>query len=161
MAGFISDLLLNLQEHRHSTALLCSQDLNLIKATPVKFLPFYIPFPLFSAPAIRSLLYFHTTFLQEPILIVIVSPVFCPWTSISSFPWPLPRNPIRAPKHLELIGWTEMGCQLVEHPPQDSWPVASHGPTSPDPRPSYLTIVLSVTSWTVVLFPGLQGVLAT
>ena len=73
MAGFISDLLLNLQEHRHSTALLCSQDLNLIKATPVKFLPFYIPFPLFSAPAIRSLLYFHTTFLQQPILSVIVS----------------------------------------------------------------------------------------
>ena len=152
MGGFISGLLLHLREHWHSTAFLCNQDLNLIKATQtVKFLPFYIPFPLFSAPAIRSLLHFHTTFLQQPILIVTVSPVFCPWTSIS-FPWPVPRNSIKAPKRLELIGWAEMGCQLVEHHPQDSWPVASHDPTNP--TLDLLTLPLSCPSPAVVLFQG-------
>ena len=122
MGGFISGLLLHLREHWHSTAFLCNQDLNLIKATQtVKFLPFYIPFPLFSAPAIRSLLHFHTTFLQQPILIVTVSPVFCPWTSIS-VPWPVPRNSIRAPKRLELIGlkWAVSWWSIIPRTP-DPW----------------------------------------
>ena len=151
-------LLLHLREHWHSTAFLCNQDLNLNKATQtVKFLPFYIPFPLFSAPAIRSLLYFHTTFLQQPILIV-------QFLQFSVLEHPYHHSPglflgIRSEPQsvwswLAGLKWAPSWWSILPRTPGPWHPMT----LQTRPWTFLLTTVLSITSCCV--FPGLQGVLA-